>query len=159
MFKKDTKESETMISDFEELKLTEKLKGIYVQLNNKQADATSKVVTVRCNTKFLVAYIQSNKAPEHILSVFTFVQDFEAFVEAPGKPHTFDKPIVDFCFNPDGTWLVICLEDGKIKFCNAAQDTMVQITPVPETDNLLIKHVREIICFNNSTVFFALTTN
>lgn len=130
MFKKDTKESETMISDFEELKLTEKLEGIYVQLNHKQAGATSKVVTVRCNTKFLVAYIQSDKAPEHkapehTLSVFTFVQDFETFVKAPGKPHTFDKPIVDFCFNPDGTWLVICLEGGKIKFCNAAQDTMV----------------------------------
>lgn len=159
MFQKHTKDSETMISDFDELKLTEKHKEIYVQLNHKQGDAISKVKTVKCNTKFLVAYILSDKPPEHILSIFTFENDFEAFVKAPGKPHAFDKAIVDFCFNPDETWLVICLKDGKIHFRNAANENMIQVAPVTELDYLLIQNVREIICFNNSTVFLALTTN
>lgn len=104
-----------MISDFDELKLTEKLKGIYVQLNIAPADATSKVVTIKSNAKFLVAKMVSGGEPlKHFLRIFTFCEDFDAFVKALPQDHKFEMHIVDFCFNPDGTWLVICLQDGTI---------------------------------------------
>jgi hypothetical protein len=104
-------DSETIISKFDEL--TDELEGVFTKLNNEMADATLKVVTMKINDKFMVALMKYDAEPlKHLLRIFTLTEEFEDFVGADTQDHLFEKHIVDFCFNADGTWLVICFEDG-----------------------------------------------
>ncbi len=83
-------------------------------------------------------------------------RDFEPFVATKPAVHRFETQIVDFCFNPSNTHLFVCCSNGKVEICNADAKPFEPPIFVQMKNN---HSVREIICFNDFTLFMALETN
>ena len=83
-------------------------------------------------------------------------RECESFVANKPAVHRFETQIVDFCFNPSNTHLFVCCSNGRVEICNADAKPFEPLIFVQMKNN---DSVREIICFNDNTLFIALETN